>query len=64
MVSAIPSKAAIAHANKVYDMGQRIAIVRDIALALELDAEVVADIQRHYADRKIQLNFLQQEMGK
>ena len=41
--------------RKTHDKGCKIGLVRDLALALDCDPEVVADLQGHYECKKEQL---------
>lgn len=46
--------------KKTYDKGCKIALVRDLALQLGCDADLVADIQKHYEFEKLKLNHIKE----
>ena len=54
---------AIKHAKIIVDKGRKIALVRELALALECGPDLVADIQRHYGYKKQELEAVKKEGG-
>jgi hypothetical protein len=54
-------KVAASHAQKIYDEGQKIALVRELALQLGLSPELVADIQEHYTCKKNELEHIKRQ---
>lgn len=54
---------ATKHAKIIVDKGQKIALVRELALALNCGADLVADIQRHYGYRKLELDAIKKQGG-
>ena len=53
----------VSHCKKIVDQGQKIALVRDLAIALTGDADLIADIQRHYEIKVKQLARAKSEGG-
>ena len=43
--------------------GLKIALLRDLALEFGCDADLVADLQRHYSVKRDKLNLIKQEHG-
>lgn len=49
--------------KKTHEKGCKIALVRDLAIQLGCDPELVADIQRHYKVQKLKLNRIKEGIG-
>lgn len=56
-------KVALKHAKLIVQNGKKIALVRELAIQLGLDADLVADIQKHYLYKVEELNFVKREGG-
>jgi len=54
---------AIKHAKIITDQGQKIALVRELALELDCGPDLVADIQKHYGYRKLELDAIKKQGG-
>lgn len=53
----------IQHARIIVDKGRKLALVRELALALGCGPDVVADIQKHYGYRKAELEAIKEQGG-
>ena len=63
VVQVVPSKAALAHANKVYDAGQKIGYLIGIASSMGCEPELILSLQGYYDEKKVHLDFIQYEAG-
>ena len=51
------------HKAKILDKRDKIGLVRDLALLLKMDADLVADIQAHFNVQDMKLNKLREDVA-
>ncbi len=56
-------KRAIQQCKLIVRDGRKIALLRDIAISIGCDVDVVSDLQGHYEFKKLKLNHIKQEHG-